>query len=454
MFQMTGSLLGYASAIPGYAILGDIGQALEIASYAEVAAAIGISGTTLFQIPGMMEDGVDDAFYPDGVPKISRPGRGNYARALSSPQLTAEILAQLQVSTGVYDSTLRLIQDSISAGSIEGAALTIDSLMTAETQMQSDLRMACAPIYSASRLAGDTTSAYHVKGFDTVYHDFMADSEGAGKGRLMNLLAVSFLPILESEPDKEDSLSAWLTSSISKNQTLVTQVETVLDTVVGVPLPAIVVISHAEQGKYSLDGMTDLDTISISVRNVGALSAENVQLVMTSNAALDMGQPDTVTIGTLVVGEESAEYSWTVTGASRDYTRGTWTAEIVSSNAETFSYSGSYQTSVASSTPSTGGSLDDDNVYSYPNPFNPDDGVTNLRYSLEKAGDVTIKIYDAGGNLVRTLLDGQAQDAVTEQSVPWDGRNGDGSIVANGVYFYVIESSADERAVGKTAVLR
>ncbi|MCD6250521.1 MAG: hypothetical protein J7J98_09350 [candidate division Zixibacteria bacterium] len=454
MFQMTGSIMGYASLIPGYAMLGDVGQALEIVSYGEVAAAIGISGTILFQIPGMLEDGVDDTFYPDGVPGIGRSGRGNYARALASPQLTAEILAQLQVSTGVYDSTLGLIQDSISAGSIEGAALTMESLMSAETQMQSDLRMACAPIYSASRLAGDTASAYHVEGFDTVYHDFMTDSESAGKGRLMNLLAVSFLPVLESEPEKEDSLSAFLTSSISKNQTLVTQVETVLDTVAGVPLPAIVVVSHAEQGNYSLDGMTDQDTISIRVRNVGALSAENVQIVMTSNAALDMGQPDTVTIGTLIVGEESDEYNWYVSTGALNYTRGTWTAEIVSTNAETFSYSGSYQTPAAL-TPGTGGSLDDDSVYCYPNPFNPDDGVsTNLRYSLETASDVTIKIYDAGGNLVRTLLDGQAQDAVTEQSVPWDGRNGDGSIVANGVYFFVIESSADERAVGKTAVLR
>jgi hypothetical protein len=44
--------------------------------------------------------------------------------------------------------------------------------------------------------------------------------------------------------------------------------------------------------------------------------------------------------------------------------------------------------------------------------------------------------------------------AGVEQTVIWNGRNDNGGIVANGVYFYVIESSAGERAVGKIAVLK
>lgn len=36
----------------------------------------------------------------------------------------------------------------------------------------------------------------------------------------------------------------------------------------------------------------------------------------------------------------------------------------------------------------------------------------------------------------------------------WDGRNESGAVVANGVYFYVIEASSGERAVNKIAVLR
>ncbi len=439
--------------VNGYAILGDIGEAVKYASYAQVAASIGISGVTLFQIPDMMEDGVDEAFYPHGRSSPMRVSRDRYVRAPASAQLTAEILAQVQASSDTYDSTLGLIVDSIGAGRIEGAALTLEALVGAETQLQSDLRVACAPIYSASRLASDTSSAYHVEGFDTVYHDFMGDFEAAGKGRLMNLFAVGFAPVLETEPDKEDSLTGWFTESIDNNQTLVAQVEAVLDSVSDIPLPAIVVVSQAEQAGYELEDPADEDTVTIRIRNVGALVAEDVRIVMSTNAALETSGSDTLTVGTLTVGEETDEYEWIVSVASRSYTRGTWTAEILSSNAETMSYSGSYETPQALS-PSTGGKLDDDNVYGYPNPFNPTDGVTTFRYSLEKAGDVTIKVYDAGGNLVRTVLDGQTQEAVTEQSVEWDGRNGDGVIVANGVYFFVVETSADERAVGKTAVLR
>ncbi|MBU0985129.1 MAG: hypothetical protein KKA42_14740 [candidate division Zixibacteria bacterium] len=453
MFQITSTMFGIVSAIPGFGVLSSIGTAMEVASYVEVGVAIGISGTTLFQIPPLMEDGVDNAFYPDGTPKRTGGTRDRYVRAPASPELTADILARLQVSTGTYDSTVGLIQDSITAGSIEGAALTVERLMAAETRLQSDLRVACAPVYSASRLAVDTTSAYHVNGFDTVYHEFMGDFEAAGKGRLMNLLAVGFAPVLESEPDKEDSLIDILAGSIVRNQTLVTKVEAVLDSVSDIPLPPIVVVSHAEQTDYALADPYDQDTVTIRIRNVGALAAENVRIVMSTNAALETSGSDTVTVGTLAVGEETDEYEWVVSVASRSYRRGTWTAKVVSSNAETMSYSGSYQTPAAL-TPSTGGRLDDDNVYAYPNPFNPDGGVVTMRYSLEKAADVTIKIYDAGGNLVRTVFDGRPQEAVTEQSVEWDGLNGDGTIVANGVYFFVIETSADERAVGKTAVLR
>ncbi len=42
----------------------------------------------------------------------------------------------------------------------------------------------------------------------------------------------------------------------------------------------------------------------------------------------------------------------------------------------------------------------------YPNPFNPS---TNIKYSLPKASDVTIKIYDILGREVRTLVNKEQQ---------------------------------------------
>ena len=94
------------------------------------------------------------------------------------------------------------------------------------------------------------------------------------------------------------------------------------------------------------------------------------------------------------------------------------------------------------------------NIYIYPNPFNPDDEVGTIRYSLSEDGKVTIKIYDVSGSLVTTLIEDEPQYAEDEKSVEWNGKNDDGKIVANGVYFYVIESSSGERAVGKAAVIK
>ena len=105
-------------------------------------------------------------------------------------------------------------------------------------------------------------------------------------------------------------------------------------------------------------------------------------------------------------------------------------------------------------TPPTGGSLKNRNVYAYPNPFNPNRESTTIRFSLAKSGKVTVKLYDVSNRLVTTLIEGVIIEANKEQSLSWNGRNENGVIVANGVYFYVIESSASERAVGKVAVLR
>lgn len=98
--------------------------------------------------------------------------------------------------------------------------------------------------------------------------------------------------------------------------------------------------------------------------------------------------------------------------------------------------------------------LSNDNIYFYPNPFNPESTTGWMRYSLARSGDVTVRVYDATGAIFRTLLDGESQQAGAQEALPWDGRNGAGGLVANGVYFYLIESSSGERGVGKVAVLR
>ena len=72
----------------------------------------------------------------------------------------------------------------------------------------------------------------------------------------------------------------------------------------------------------------------------------------------------------------------------------------------------------------------------YPNPFNPE---TWMPYLLAEEGIVTLRIYDARGELVRRLDMGhQSAGYYTDRgrAAYWDGRNESGESVASGLYFY------------------
>jgi hypothetical protein len=69
----------------------------------------------------------------------------------------------------------------------------------------------------------------------------------------------------------------------------------------------------------------------------------------------------------------------------------------------------------------------------YPNPFNP---TTTIRYSIASAGHVSLKIYNAAGQLVRTLVDEEQSPVEGGFSVTWDGASNTGEKVASSVYFY------------------
>ena len=81
-------------------------------------------------------------------------------------------------------------------------------------------------------------------------------------------------------------------------------------------------------------------------------------------------------------------------------------------------------------------------AYAYPNPFSPSsDRLVRLRYRLESEGQVTIRIFDFGMNLVRRLTDSGSGRG--EREVSWDGTSDSGTRVANGAYFYAIQTGGD-----------
>lgn len=69
----------------------------------------------------------------------------------------------------------------------------------------------------------------------------------------------------------------------------------------------------------------------------------------------------------------------------------------------------------------------------YPNPFNP---LTNIQYRIADAGFVSLKIYDALGNEIRTLVSEEKQPGIYE--VNFDASISGG--LASGIYYYRIEA--------------
>jgi hypothetical protein len=71
-----------------------------------------------------------------------------------------------------------------------------------------------------------------------------------------------------------------------------------------------------------------------------------------------------------------------------------------------------------------------------PNPFNP---LTSISYEIPRdGGKVTLRVFDVGGRIVRTLVD--ARQTPGRKTVQWDGKNYRGEKVASGVYFYQLKA--------------
>jgi hypothetical protein len=78
---------------------------------------------------------------------------------------------------------------------------------------------------------------------------------------------------------------------------------------------------------------------------------------------------------------------------------------------------------------------------------NPLSSTTALRFHLDHAGDVDLRIYDVAGRLVRTLVSGRR--TAGSSTVRWDGADNGGSAAASGTYFarLVFEGRAETRSL-------
>ncbi|MBN2413901.1 VCBS repeat-containing protein [candidate division KSB1 bacterium] len=72
----------------------------------------------------------------------------------------------------------------------------------------------------------------------------------------------------------------------------------------------------------------------------------------------------------------------------------------------------------------------------YPNPFNAE---TTIGFSLPGNSDISLKIYNTKGQLIRTLVDHNKPPG--NYKVVWDGKNESGLPAASGTYLYVMKSN-------------
>jgi hypothetical protein len=95
-------------------------------------------------------------------------------------------------------------------------------------------------------------------------------------------------------------------------------------------------------------------------------------------------------------------------------------------------------------------------VLNYPNPFSSGTAFT-FKQNLQTSLNVTVKIYTLAGRLIQSL--DALSPAESFVKIPWDGRDRDGDILANGVYLYkLIARTTDGRfgseVLGKLSVLK
>ena len=80
----------------------------------------------------------------------------------------------------------------------------------------------------------------------------------------------------------------------------------------------------------------------------------------------------------------------------------------------------------------------------YPNPFNPS---TSIRYQLAKDDVVRLKVYNALGQEVATLFNGQQQAGA--HTATWDAKN-----IASGTYYYRLEVGGVSLPAKKAILLK
>jgi flagellar hook assembly protein FlgD len=94
-------------------------------------------------------------------------------------------------------------------------------------------------------------------------------------------------------------------------------------------------------------------------------------------------------------------------------------------------------------------------VYNYPNPFKDN---TYFTFKISQIPDeLKIKLFTVAGRLIKEINVPSSQLNYDFNRIPWDGRDDDGNLIANGIYFYKIilsKNGKTETTTQKIAIFR
>ena len=86
----------------------------------------------------------------------------------------------------------------------------------------------------------------------------------------------------------------------------------------------------------------------------------------------------------------------------------------------------------------------------FPNPFNPE---TTIKYQLPDANEVTLEVFNMLGQVVRTMVDREFQNA-GRYSYQWDATNDSGQPLSSGIYFYRVTAGGEFQSHKKMLLLK
>ena len=86
----------------------------------------------------------------------------------------------------------------------------------------------------------------------------------------------------------------------------------------------------------------------------------------------------------------------------------------------------------------------------YPNPFMKE---TKIEFNVQTPEKIKLVVYNNNGQLVRYLINDETL-ATGQFQVVWDGNDGNGTALANGVYWYAFSNESGMIKKGKIVLTR